>query len=56
MADNNSFAMFQGGDGNSITGLIENGSFNQAVVAQGGNGNTADFTQTGSNNNAGIMQ
>lgn len=56
LADNNSFAMFQGGDNNLIVGRIENGSFNQAVVAQVGNGNIANFSQTGSHNNLGIMQ
>ncbi len=55
-ADKSSFAMYQDGNRNEIVGSISNGSFNQAVVSQMGDDNSASFSQTGSNNNTGIMQ
>jgi hypothetical protein len=55
-SDSNLFATLQRGDHNAIVGKVSGGSYNMAVVYQNGNGNAANFTQVGSNNNVGILQ
>ncbi|MCZ4368532.1 hypothetical protein [Sulfitobacter dubius] len=56
MADRNAFAMLQDGTNNEIVGEISWGSDNQAVVAQVGSNNLANFTIAGIGNVTGIVQ
>lgn len=56
MADRNAFAMLQDGTDNEIVGEISWGSDNQAVVAQIGSNNVANFTIAGIGNVTGIVQ
>ncbi len=56
MADRNAFAMLQDGTDNEIVGEISWGSDNQAVVAQVGSNNLANFTIAGIGNVTGIVQ
>ena len=56
MADRNVFAMLQDGSNNEIVGEISWGSDNQAVVAQVGSNNMANFTIAGIGNVTGIVQ
>lgn len=58
-ADGNVFGLEQAGDGNVIVGHFENGAGvgdNEAAVFQGGNGNYANFTVSGTGNSLGIAQ
>jgi hypothetical protein len=54
--NSNDFATYQSGNNNSIVGLVNTGTGNQAVVTQVTNLNTASFTQSGQGNTLGINQ
>jgi hypothetical protein len=54
--DSNKFAVKQQGSDNTVYGLVDTGTGNQAAVIQVGLNNTASFMQNGGGNNVGISQ
>jgi hypothetical protein len=54
--DRNLYSVVQDGSENSITGTMTANYDGQVAVAQVGNNNTANFSQSGSFNNIGISQ